>query len=104
MFIAPWYHFARAAFHALPHCGSPRGAGGRGAILDGRAAVMSAGDVVAADEVVRGAVEVPVGVEVVERDVGAAARHERIEVAALEEQRRRRAGLVAVVLADDAGL
>jgi hypothetical protein len=27
MFIAVWYHFAVAAFHAEPHCGVPLGTG-----------------------------------------------------------------------------
>jgi hypothetical protein len=27
MVIAAWYHFAVAAFQALPHCGVPRGTG-----------------------------------------------------------------------------
>ena len=59
-------------------------------------------DIVAADEAVRPAVELPVDVEVVDGDVRAAGVHERVEVAALEEQGRAGAGLVAVVLADHA--
>src|SRR5262249_10416339 len=101
IFIAVWYHLAVAAFQALPHCAVPRGTGREPM---GRAVLNPPGDVVAADKTVLTAIEVPVDVEIVDRGIRPARTHERIEVPAFEEQRGAGAGLVAVVLADDAFL
>ena len=73
-----------------------------GTIADGQVGVVAGRHDVAAHHVERPAVEVPVGVEVVDDDVGAASRYEGVERLALEEQVGRGAGLVAVVAADHA--
>ena len=73
-------------------------------IADRQHRVEAARDVVGADESVRCTVETPIDVEIVDGRIRPAGVHERIEVTVLEEQRRAGAGLIAVVLADHAGL
>src|SRR5262249_47437670 len=85
----------------LPGFAPLRRAARYGPIADRQRRVVGGTDVVAAGKVLRPAVRVPLVSEVVDRDVRAARAHERIEVAALEEERRAGAGLVAVVLPDD---
>src|SRR5262249_13821905 len=57
-----------------------------------------------ADKAMWPAVEIPIGVEVVDRGAPAAGGDERIEALAFEEQRDVGAALIGVVLADHAGL
>ena len=52
----------------------------------------------------RRAIEIPVGVEVVDRGAPTAGGDERIEALAIEEQRHVGAALIGIVLADHAGL
>jgi len=52
----------------------------------------------------RAAIQLPIGVEVIDHRAKPAGRHERIEDAVIEKQSCAAAGLVAIVLADDPGL
>src|SRR5262249_11744678 len=88
----------------LPGFAPLRGAARHRPVADRQRGIETRTDVVAADEAMRTAIEIPVDVEVIHREVRAARAHERIEVPAFEEERGAGAGLVAVVLADDAFL
>src|SRR5262249_56926400 len=77
---------------------------GRGGLRSGRGEMTADPIVCPADETVLAAVEIPVQVEVVDGRVGPACRNERVEIPALEKEVRAGAGLVAVVLANDAFL
>ncbi len=88
----------------LPCLAPLRGAAGHRPVADGEGCIESAGNVVAADKTVFAAIEVPVDVEIVDGGIRPARTHERIEMPAFEEQGGAGAGLVTVVLTDDAFL
>src|SRR5262249_4628942 len=89
---------------ALPVRSPLRRAGWHGPVGD-RTPVRAANrNVGTTDKAMRPAIEIPIGVEVVDRGAPSAGGDERIEAFAFEEQRDVGAALVGVVLADDTGL
>ena len=89
---------------SLPRLAPLRRAAWHRPVTDRQRRIEARTHVIAAHEAVRPAIEVPVDVEVVNGPVRTARAHEWIEAAPFEEERGSRAGLVAVVLADDAFL